>query len=76
MVGACSMHGRDKKCTQNFFRECVGKRPLGRPSHRWEDSIKINLGEIVWMDANWIILDQHRGLWQMLVNMVMNLWVP
>jgi hypothetical protein len=23
-----------------------GKRPLGRPRHRWEDNIKINLQEV------------------------------
>jgi hypothetical protein len=23
-----------------------GKRPLGRPMHRWEDNIRIDLGEI------------------------------
>jgi hypothetical protein len=23
-----------------------GKRPLGRPRHRWEDNIKMDLGEI------------------------------
>jgi hypothetical protein len=31
-----------------------GKRPLGRPRHRWEYNIKIDLREI-WIDgANWI----------------------
>jgi hypothetical protein len=25
-----------------------GKRPLGRPRHRWEDGIKIDLKEIGW----------------------------
>ena len=24
-----------------------GKRPLGRPRHRWEDNIKIDLQEVV-----------------------------
>jgi hypothetical protein len=23
-----------------------GKRPLGRPKHRWEDNIRMDLGEI------------------------------
>jgi hypothetical protein len=32
------------------------KRPLGRPRHRWEDNIKIDLGEIVWKGVNWIHL--------------------
>ena len=25
-----------------------GKRPLGRPRHRWEVSIKMDLQEVVW----------------------------
>jgi hypothetical protein len=25
-----------------------GKRPLGRPRRRWEDGIRMNLGEIGW----------------------------
>jgi len=25
-----------------------GKRPLGRPRHRWEDNIKMDLQEVVW----------------------------
>jgi hypothetical protein len=31
-----------------------GKRPLGRPRRRWEDNIKMDLGDIGWdgMDSN------------------------
>ena len=25
-----------------------GRRPLGRPRHRWEDNIKIDLREVGW----------------------------
>jgi hypothetical protein len=53
-----------------------GKRPLGRPKRRWEDNIKMDLGEI-WIDgANWIRLAQVRVQWRDFVNTVMNLWVP
>jgi hypothetical protein len=39
------------------------KRPLGRPTHKWEDNIKLNLREI-WIDgANWIQLVQDRVQW-------------
>jgi hypothetical protein len=33
-----------------------GKRPLGRPRHRWEDNIKMNLRELGINGANWIEL--------------------
>jgi hypothetical protein len=50
-----------------------GKRPLGRPRRRWEDNIKMDLGEI-WIDgANWIRLAQGRVQWRAFVNTVMNL---
>jgi hypothetical protein len=39
------------------------KRPLGRPRHRWEDNIKMDLGEIGIDGANWIWLAQDRVQW-------------
>jgi hypothetical protein len=53
-----------------------GKRPLGRPRHRWEDNIKTDLGEIGIDGANWIQLAQDRVQWRACVNTVMNLRVP
>jgi hypothetical protein len=41
--------------------EC--KRPLGRPRHRWEDNIKMNLREMGIDGANWIQLAQDRVQW-------------
>ena len=38
----------------------TGKRPLGRPSHRWEDNIRIVLEEIGINKCNWVDLDQER----------------
>jgi hypothetical protein len=51
------------------------KGPVGRPRHRWEDNIKMDLGEIGWSGMDWIHLAQDRDQWKTLVNMVMNLWV-
>jgi hypothetical protein len=53
-----------------------GKRPLGRPRRRWEDNIKMDLGEIGIDGANWIRLAQDRVQWWAFVNTVMNLRVP
>jgi hypothetical protein len=51
------------------------ERPLGRPRHRWVDSIKMDLREIGWgMDC--INLAWDRDQWRVLVNTAMNLWVP
>jgi hypothetical protein len=53
-----------------------GKRPLGRPKHRWEDNIKMDLGETGIDGVNWIRLAQDMVQWWACVNMVMNLWIP
>jgi hypothetical protein len=52
-------------------RLLVGKRPLGRPRHRWVDNIKIDLVELGWGDVDWIALDKNR--WRALVNSVLNI---
>jgi hypothetical protein len=53
-----------------------GKRPPGRPRHRWEDNIKTDLQEEGWGGMDWIQLAQDRDRWWTLVNAVMNLRVP
>jgi len=52
-----------------------GKRPLGRPRHRWEDNIKMDLQEVGCGGMDWIKLGQDRDRWWALVNAVMNLRV-
>jgi hypothetical protein len=53
-----------------------GKRALGRARRRWEDNIKMDLGEIGIDGANWIKLAQDRVQWRAFVNTMMNLRVP
>jgi hypothetical protein len=53
-----------------------GKSPLGRPKHRWEDNIKMDLQEVGCGGMNWIELAQERERWQALVTAGMNLQVP
>jgi hypothetical protein len=52
-----------------------GRRPLGRPRHRWEDNIKMGLQEVGW-GMDWIELAKDRDRWRAVVNAVMNLRVP
>jgi hypothetical protein len=58
----------------------VGKpeenRPLGRPTRRWVNNIKMDLRKIEWDCMDWIDLTQVRDQWRALVNTVMNLRVP
>jgi hypothetical protein len=53
-----------------------GKRTLGRPRHRWEDNIEMDLQEVGCGGRDWIELAQDRDRWRALVNAVMNLRVP
>jgi hypothetical protein len=54
----------------------AGKRPLGKPRHRWEDNIRMDLGEIGWEVMYWMHLAQDGDQRWALVNMVMNIQVP
>ena len=53
-----------------------GKRPLGRPRHRWKDNIKIAFQVVGCGGMDWIDVAQDRDRWRVLVNAVMNLRVP
>jgi hypothetical protein len=65
---------------KNLYRLLVGKpegkRPLGRPRHRWVDNIKMDLLETGLTVVDWIGLVQDSYRWRALVNAVVNLRVP
>ena len=46
----------------------TGKRPLGRPSRRWEDNIRINLKEIGINMRNCVDSAQDRDYWGAVVD--------
>jgi hypothetical protein len=75
-AGHVARMGEGKGAYRVSVGRTEGKRPLGRPSRRWEDNIKMELGEIGIDGANWIRLDQDRVQWRAFVNKVMNLRVP
>ena len=54
----------------------IGMRPLGRPSRRWEDNVRIYLKEISINTKNWVGSVQDRCYWRVLVNMTLNFRVP
>jgi hypothetical protein len=42
---ACGTHGRDRKVYKVLMGKPEGKSPLRRPRRRWEDGIRMDLGE-------------------------------
>jgi hypothetical protein len=40
------MHGGEEECIWDFGAKARSKESLGRPRHRWEDNIKMDLKEI------------------------------
>ena len=53
-----------------------GRRPVGRPRHRWVDYIRTDLQEMECGYVDWIGLAQVRDRWRTVVSAVMNLRVP
>jgi hypothetical protein len=76
MGRACSTNGEKTNAYRTLVGNPAGKRPLGRPRHRWVDNIKMDLREIEWDGMGWIDLAQDRGQWRALVKAVRNLRVP
>jgi hypothetical protein len=70
-VGCVTQTGQMRNACESFVEKPVGKRPLGRPRHGWEDNTRLDLREIVW-----IHLTQDRDQWWAFVNIVINLSVP
>jgi hypothetical protein len=57
-----------RKCFGILVGKPEGKRPLGRPRHRWMDNIKMDVLEIGLNVMDWIGLAQDRYRWRALVN--------
>ena len=68
--------GEEREVYRVLVGKPEGKRPLGRPRHRWVDNIRMDLQEVGCGYTDWIGLVQDRDRWRTLVSAVMNLRVP
>jgi hypothetical protein len=59
-AGHVARMGEERKVYKVLVGKAKGKRPLGRPRHRWEDGIRMGLREIGLGDMDWIQLAQDR----------------
>jgi hypothetical protein len=76
MDRACITYRENKNAYRILVGKPEGKRPLGRPGGKGEDTTKMNLREIEWGDMGWINLAQDREQQRTLANAVLNLRVP
>jgi hypothetical protein len=59
-VGHIAQMGEGRGMYRILVGKAKGKRPLGRPRHRWEDNIKMNLQEVgcgVWTGLSWLRIE-------------------
>jgi len=54
----------ERKCVYRVLvRKLEGRRPLGRPRHRWKDNIKMDPQEVGYGGMDWIELAKDRDRW-------------
>ena len=75
-AGHVARIGEERGAYSFLLVKSEGKRPLGRPRHRWVDNIRMDLQEVGCVYMDWIGLAQDRDGWRTLVSAVMNLRVP
>ena len=75
-VGHVARMGEVRGVYRVLVEKPEGKRPLGRPRHRWVDNIRMDLQEVGCGYMDWIGLAQDIDRWRMFVSAVMNLRVP
>jgi hypothetical protein len=55
-AGHIARMGEKRKAYRLLVGKPEGRRPLGRPRRRWVDNIRMDLGDVGWGDADWILL--------------------
>jgi hypothetical protein len=75
-VGHVARMGKVRGAYNTLVGKPEGRRPLGNPRRRREDNIKMDFGETVFGDVNWIHLALDRDRWRAFVITVMNLRIP
>ena len=75
-AGHVARMGGQRRVYRFLVGKPEGKRPVGRPSRRWLDNIRMDLQEVECGYVDWIGLAQDRDRWRTLVSAVMNLRVP
>jgi hypothetical protein len=68
--------GDTRKAYDILVGKPQGRRSFGRPRRGWDDNIRTDLRETVWVSVEWIHLDQDGYQWRALRDTVMDLRFP
>jgi hypothetical protein len=71
-AGHVSRMGEERGAYRILMGVSEERRQLGRLRRRWDNSIKIDLQEVVRERVDWIDMAQDRDRWRAVVNAVMN----
>ena len=75
-MGKVTLTGNIRIAYRVLVRRPERKINLGRPRHRRDNIIKMDLQEVCWGSMEWMYLAQNRDKWLALLNAVLNKWVP
>jgi hypothetical protein len=59
-VGHVACMGQRRNAYRALLGKPEGEKLLRRPSHRWEDNVKMDFKETGWEDGDWIDLAHDR----------------
>jgi hypothetical protein len=76
MDGAYVTHGEMTSAYKILVGNPDWKKPLRKPSRRWENNIRMDFREIDWEGVDWMYLAQDRDQWRAVANTIMKLRVP
>jgi hypothetical protein len=75
-VGHVARMGEKRNTYRILVEKPERKRPLGKPTRRCVENIKMDLRETGWDRVDWFDTAQDRDQWRAHVNTVLNLRVP
>ena len=75
-AGYIARMGERRSACRVLVGKREGKKPLVKPSHRWEDNIKMDLQDVGCGGMDWIELAWDRDRWRAILNAEIKLLVP
>ena len=75
-VGDVACMGEGRGVHRVLVGKPEGRRPFGRPRHRWGNKIKMDLQEVGRGFGDWMGLAPDRDRWRAIASIIINFQVP